>query len=218
MTCTSMSDPIAVLPDRHPHRAALARPGDRRRGPRGAVALRGAVLARAPRPVVHVAPAPAGGRPRRRRPTATSSTWPSPPPSSGSAPVGAALAVPPLDRPVLPVRRRPPDRRDHPAGAAQAPAAHPDPDRPPARRAPAGPRGVDGPARARAPRATSCGSEPAAWRSRSSSSARTPRPPSASSTPGGCTPPSPTTPSPGPSSTARSPSASPPTDLPPEAA
>ena len=112
-------------------------------------------------------------------------------------PVRAALAVPPLDRPVLPVRRRPPDRRDHPAGAAQAPAAHPDPDRPASRRLCSRPT-RRGPTRPRpASRSTSCGSEPAASPSPSSSSARTPRPPSASSTPGGCTPPSPTKPSPG---------------------
>ena len=151
------------------------------------------------------------GRPRRGSPTATSSTWPSPPPSSGSGArsgrhspflrsidrccrFGAAHQV---DETTLRVRRKLP-----PLTRIQV-ARLPD-------RAAAGPRGVDRPARARAPGRTSCGSERAAWPSRCSSSARTPRPPNASSTPGASTPPSPTTRSPGRSSTAPSPSTIPP--------
>ena len=98
--------------------------------------------------------------------------------------VGAALAVLAVDRPVLPVRRRPAGRRDHPAGAPQAPAAHPDPAGPAARQPCRRPtrRGrirrrrppVDEPARASPRPASPCSS----W-------ARTRRPPSASSTHGG---------------------------------
>ena len=168
--------------------------------------LRRALLARAARPVRHVAPAAARRRPRRAPRRLSSSTSPSPPPSSVSAPgpggtrrssarsTAAAASAPPTRSTshTLRVRRK-------------LPTAHPHPARPPARGPAGGPHRLDRGAQRRASRSTSSASEPRAWPCPSSSSARTSRPPSGSSTPGASTRRSPTRRWRGPSSGGRSP-------------